>query len=460
MARDYIRPDIGKALLKELVPANRRGLINPNWLELEEALSALQKRCRKHIIPPTTLRRMYDASQEDSFFSQSLQVVENCPWFFKYDLTSTRVAAMRLGEELTAFVLERTKTDPGDTVNPLIDGLTPADDDFSSSDWLEATLVLAWPFLTDADIEQMEGWAAAESMSRYIVDRDRKRAQRREAAAGSRQAAADRRRFMAAMLPGCHGRLPQIVGELQERLAVAADEIRSEGRMEIPWAEAKKRWPGLVMKFKDELIPRLNRKNCLTVDAIRAVEHPSGYSIGVGKWRGAQRQFRASQLVLRVNARGRFEEMLNEDAALGSLVGRWTELNRGLGRHHPLTDWSVGWLRVHIGEKWVFIDEIQSDPLEAFRRNADMAPLVGAVRRDWHLHGAATIHRWAREMEFGFFMQSRESLLAKSGATKSLRKWKTYYEPVAKAFGLSPVRHPAFTVPVLAEEEQTHVQAA
>jgi hypothetical protein len=451
MARDYVRPGIGRKLLRELVPNNRRVLINPDWDDLSNALAALQKRCRKHTIPAPALRRLYDATAEEDFFIRSLEVADSCPWHFKYDLISTRVAAMRLGEGLTAFVLERTNTRPGDTVDPLIHGLTPDDVDFNAGDWLEATLLLVWPFLTDVDIEQMEGWAAAESMSRYVVERDKKRAQKREAARGSRRVAADRRRFMAALLPGCQGRLPQIVGELQERLAIIADEITAEGRSEIPWSEAKKRWPGLTMKFKDELIPRLDARNYLTVADMTAVERPSGLSISAGRWTGAQRQFRASQLVLRVNARGCFEELLRNDPTVRPLIDRWTSLNKGLGRVHPLTDWTVGWLRVHIGEGWVFIDEIQSDPLETFRQSAEMAPLVDAVSPNWHLHGAATIHRWAREMEFGFFMHSRESLLAKPGATKSQRKWKTYYHPVAKAFGLSSVPHPAFRTPILGD---------
>ena len=113
--------------------------------------------------------------------------------------------------------------------------------------------------------------------------------------------------------------------------------------------------------------------------------------------------------------------------------------------------WTVGWLRVHASDGWVFIDEIQSDPLERFGDKEEMAPLIEAVRKCWHLHGAATIHRWAREIGCKFAMHSRESLLAKPEATKSLRKWKTYYEPVARAFDLTPVSHPDFKVAILGE---------
>ena len=50
VAREYIRPDLGKKLLAEVVPANTRLLINPTWDDLAAALAELQRRMRKNYL--------------------------------------------------------------------------------------------------------------------------------------------------------------------------------------------------------------------------------------------------------------------------------------------------------------------------------------------------------------------------------------------------------------------------
>ena len=69
---------------------------------------------------------------------------------------------------------------------------------------------------------------------------------------------------------------------------------------------------------------------------------------------------------------------------------------------------------------------------------AEQEPAVAFAKavRDWHIHGFASVKRWADEIGYRVAMHSRESAAAKSGMTQSDRKWSTYYAPIIKRFGL------------------------
>jgi hypothetical protein len=458
--RAFIRPEISDELLRELVPRTRRVFVNAGWERLATALCGLQARCQRRTLSLPALRELYDASQEEGFFCRCIGTAYECPPSYRYDFSTTQAAAFRLGNGPTVFIMERTTTAPGEAVQPLLPPLASERRGVVVFLWLESALVLAWPFLTDAEIAEMEGWAAAVSLARFTEQEDEDRETEcldetagaaRPDAAAARKLAGYRMTLLKALLPACQGRLPVFTGELQERLAMVAATLGAEARESIAWSTFKKRWPSLAERYQDQLIQGLDRDNRLRVQAMTALARPAGFTLALGRWTGPQRQFDVPQLVLQVNARPLFDAIVARTPEHRSLVEAWTRHNKGLASAHPLAAWTVGWLRVHVSDGWVFIDEIQSDPLECFGGKENMAPLVEAVRKRWHLHGAATIHRWAREIECRFTMHSRESLLAKPEATKSLRKWQTYYEPVAKAFGLTPVSHPDFKVPILGE---------
>jgi len=141
---DYIRPDL----------AGARILINPIWEELCIVLKEIQIGCRLSRIPESRLRKFYEQSKKEDFFSGFLMTAEKAPDGYGYPYRSTQIGACRLANA-TGFVLQRQHTAPGDYVKHLFYALTPKDDGFVYQDFLESVTRTFWNRLTDEQLDAL-----------------------------------------------------------------------------------------------------------------------------------------------------------------------------------------------------------------------------------------------------------------------------------------------------------------
>ena len=154
-------------------------------------------------------------------------------------------------------------------------------------------------------------------------------------------------------------------------------------------------------------------------------------------WKGAQRLFSWPQVAFSIRCQSIHQQFLKKGGEHGSVSRALKEVAGG--PWHPGTRTTIGWLRIHVDDEHelCFVDEVQSDTLEAARM-MDEAAAKEFVKQcsDWHVHGFATLCQWAREIGYRAAMHSRKSAMAKPGMTQSDRKWNTYYSPIIKRFGL------------------------
>ena len=160
---DYIRPDLAGAKI----------LINPIWEELCIVLKEIQSGCRLSRIPESRLRKFYEKSKKEDFFSGFLMTANEAPAGYGYDYRSTQVGACRLAAA-TGFVLQRQSTAPGDYVKHLFYALTPQDDGFVYQDWLESVTWTFWNRLTDEQLDALNMKPIVEQLlKKYHYNREK-----------------------------------------------------------------------------------------------------------------------------------------------------------------------------------------------------------------------------------------------------------------------------------------------
>ena len=191
-----------------------------------------------------------------------------------------------------------------------------------------------------------------------------------------------------------------------------------------------------MAKYQPELLSLLEN-NELSVDQLESVKTATPYALSFSLWTGMQRLFDQPQIAIAMRNPGihrefrqRGEEYKEVSEKLKKIAGdSW----------HPGSATTIGWLRVHVDDenKLCFVDEVQSDTLEAAREiDNDAARTFLKQSSDWHTHGFATICQWARDIGYRVAIHSRESAAEKPGMTLSERKWNTYYRPIIKRFKL------------------------
>jgi hypothetical protein len=222
--------------------------------------------------------------------------------------------------------------------------------------------------------------------------------------------------------------------ELAEACRTIADTLQDEGKQHVRWAELKKRWPSVASRYQRDFV-WYYWSDPLSVAQLRNIDPDQRFVLAFGVWAGPQRIFPAKQLLIHVRAPDLFQEFQDR----GGLHGVVADTAAEVGRHFPIAD-SIGWLRVHVddGNRLCFVDEVQSDLLEALlqRKGNDVVKQFVDAAAQWHLGGFASIYRWARSIGYRAAIHSRESAAAKPGMTQSDRKWSTYYAPIIKRFGL------------------------
>jgi hypothetical protein len=464
---EYVRPDIGRQMLTELVPDSVRLLINPSWDALRSALSDLQRRCRRNRLSDSQLRTLFDAGNHPGFFSAVVKAAERAPRQYGHDFSSTQAAACWLGDGLVGFVLRRESTPPGESVSSPVYPLTPADgDDFDPQKYFESVCTTFWTRLTDGQIAGLEQWMLAEAMVKAAREEERlridamERAERRLVAKEVRKEqeqrrAEERRRTMVALFRGVE---PTFATHLADACRSIGGTLAGEGQEFVRWSDFKKRWPSLADKYSNDFLPLLEDGR-VSACALRQIGGTHrDFTLGLGLWTGMQRLFPVPQVVFRVECQQLLQRLAGQGEGFKRVTRKITVFNERSKRSHPTEKWGVGWLRVHVddGNQIVFVDEVQSDVLELLDAGKE-PPLkepseqVMRALRPWNLHGFASVHRWANDIGYRVAIHGRQSCLLKPGMTRSERKWNLYYQPIIKQFGLKEETVPGYPAPIMVE---------
>ena len=363
MAREYVRPDLSKELLAELVPANTRVLLNPTWADLAGALAELQSRTWKNCLFAEELRQLYESSVQPAFFSTAASSADLAPPHYRYDYPSTQAVACRLGDGLTGFLLTRTHTPPGNAIPPLLYPGQPSDTDFDPQAWLNSVCIAFWTRLTDDEINAIERKAIEYAMVITVRRREEalRRAQRIQTLRPERVDGAERhvQAQLESLFMGVH---PAYTTHLSQACQGIADILSHEEREAVPWREFKQRWASVAERYRNDLLPVVNGGR-VAVKSLREMQGQRLFSLSFGLWTGSQRIFQAPQLVFRVEARDLLSGLAMSNHNFHDIVEIIKQLNRATMRFHPTLEWTVGWLRVHVDDenRLVFVDEIQSD---------------------------------------------------------------------------------------------------
>jgi hypothetical protein len=433
MAREFIRAGLTGAEIGDFL-GPRRVLVAPGREEVDAALADMQRRCRTNCLKPADLDAAWNGVTNGRAVARAGDW--NCPRHFKYGIDGTVVEILRLVGGMIGVVIGRQRISPGTTSGywTAAPGLLKR----APEQWLSGVLDAFWMFLSDEEIRELENKAVLQAMENGV-----RQAERRAHLARERQR--KRREQLEALFRGTR---PQFVTELAVAVAEITITLSAEGRDSIRWADLKKRWPAVASRHQVDLL-ELVRDRSVSVDALRSLAGRAAYLLRFSTWNGPQRSFSTSQLVFNINCPTAYARLRNRGEQT-KILARW--LRDARLRWHPGTATTIGWLRVHIDDdnKLCFVDEVQSDVLEDLRR----VPPADAISEfvtsvcDWHIHGFASVKRWAIEIGYRAGIHSRRSAAAKKGMTKSDRKWYSYYAPIIKRFDLHEMEVTGYGAPV------------
>lgn len=411
MARDYMRPDAIPD------PAGGQILIDPTWKELCAALQRVQGGCRLNRIPESQLKELYGQAQGKDFFSARLMTADEAPAGYGFPYHSTQACACRLGA-VTAFLVKREATAPGDYVRYPVYPLTPRDDGFNYLDWLDSVVRIFWTRLKDDEIDSLQMKPIVAKMKNehqrlldtqhpdkkwYVAQikrlkrrplapeqlarrrqREDERAARRKAEYESqlkerqeqksqedkqkelerRKNEENRLKLISIMLKG---KEPRFVSYWQDSCESILLTLKAEGKDSVSWKEFQRRWASLAATYARHIIP-LIKNGAVSLAELADVEPVPMFTLSMGLWTGSQRLFQKSpQLVFRINSQRLYTRFAGENLETRMAVNE-ALLNVSSG--HPADEWNVGWLRVHKDgtNKLAFVDEVQSDALEELRQ--------------------------------------------------------------------------------------------
>lgn len=445
-----------------------RALVNPSLKQLRKAIREIQRGCRRNLLTTYDLHQLVELSTEPGFFSDRRGLDDEVSPYYRHDVASTQAQAVWLGAGLTGYVMQRVATSPGDTISPPLYPGRPGERGFMPLIWLENVLWLFAGLLTNEQVEYLRQWASqvrptpfpavartiepsqlteAELEERRRQDQERRqriqelreRFERRRQEEQDQMLGSEQRRQLN-ILSFCRGVLPTFRSYLVDRCQHIAAVLEAEQRQDVSWREFKQRWQHVATAYADQLVPLLHGTRIRRLDLL-AIEDPQPFTLSFRLWRGAQRLNRHQQLVVRIDG----EEVLDRAARIDKDCERVVSDLRfsALLSSHPVTENTVGWLRVHLDHSnhLAFVDECQSDMLEQLRqlrRQGDSAALSNLEDdlRGWPLDGFASIRNWARELGYRAGIHSPESASRKPGMTKSTRKWRACYQAIIERFGL------------------------
>ena len=420
MPRPYTRPELTKSDLTEF-QAGKCIMINPELKDIAKALKQTEKRCRTNKLPLSEAQAAWRAVVEESVITASAGKW-SAPKRGRFPTSGTTIQVVRLSDDLIGLVCDRQEVNPGRSTTYSLPFITPRARESDLYKWMRRVLEVFWTHLSDDDVYDIKArvdfWAML-------------RARESNARAGDR----DKRRRKA-LESLYRGEPPEYATEFSTACQKLAEELSNEGQNAINWRTLKQAHPSLSSRYQNEFLLLLDEGR-ISVQALRTATVDSVFSARFSVWDGAQRVFDDPQLVFDIRNAAIHEEF-NQRSQEYVLVS--DGLRRvAAKRSHPGTATTIGWLRVHVDDenRVCFVDEVQSDTLEAARRMTG-APVEQFQKacQDWHLHGFATICRWAARIGYRAGIHSQSSASRMPGMSPSERKWNTYYRPIIKRFGL------------------------
>ncbi len=429
MARDYIRPEITASDFK-LFQAGKCIMINPSKSDVARALKKTEKGCSRNKLPLQEAQAAWQAVNEQQ--SNTAGAGQwTCSKRSKYSLQGTVLQVVRLTDDLVGLYCDRQEVKPGKSSYYPVKVYDEKTRRVNSILWLSTVLHVFWMNLADEEIDHIERDFVYTVMANEalfgagVSTSSSKKLNRRKA---------ELRRNMLDVL--FRGTSPKFVSEYQQNCLRIAQELRNDGKQSITWSQFKKKEPSIVAKYQPELLT-LVEHNQLNIEQLESIKIETSYVLSFSLWTGMQRLFNEPQIALAMRNPGLHREFSNRG---GSYKEVSDQLKKAAGfTQHPGTATTIGWLRVHVDDenKLCFIDEVQSDTLEAAREiDNDAARAFLKQSSDWHIHGFATLYHWARDIGYRVAIHSRESAAEKPGMTLSERKWNTYYRPIIKRFKL------------------------
>ena len=427
MARKYTRPELSAEDI-ELFQPGKCVMINPSLADVALALKKTEKGCRKNKLPLHEAQEAWQSVNDQQALGSGAGEW-SCSARFKYGLQGTVFQAVRLSEELVGLFCDRQEVKPGESSSFPVPVFDEQDKQENLTLWLSSVLQVFWMYLSDDEIDQIEQDYVQRVMLNAAISEEK------EAIAKARKKEL-RKKILDSLFRGV---VPGFVSIYQESCMRIARELREEGTDNISWNQLKKTQQSLVAKYQPELV-QLVENNTISIEKLESVKDKTPYIISFSLWTGMQRLFHQPQIALGIRnpvIHREFNKLGGEHKAISDKLKKTAGVTC-----HPGTATTIGWLRIHVDDenKLCFVDEVQSDTLEAARQiDNDAANEFLKQCSDWHIHGFATIYQWARDIGYQVAIHSRESAAEKPGMTTSDRKWNTYYRPIIKRFGLKEV---------------------
>ncbi len=438
----------GAQLLDDLIPKTRI-CINPTLDAALAAVTEVQAGCRKNTLNRSHVRDAWECVCVRGEVS-AVAGLQSCPRGFDYGIATTVLQVLRIDEGLIGLSASRLTVMPGGSAKEPVTTVVRLD---GPSRWLREVTTAFWTHLSDETLARLR--------QKVVTDVMRQAAERswlRERGYGTRYAAKRRDLHLAQLFR--HG-APSFVSELAVALERIGDELARDGHAEIRWAAFKQRFASVATRYKRELLG-LQRSGTLEASALRGFrEETQRYTLSFDVWEGPQRLFPdAPQIVVQVCASRQYHTWRTRGGHTARLLTRLHEA--ATKRRHPATPTTAGWLRIHVDDlrRLVFVDEVQSDWLEDLRNVEEtaLAPVATAMAReiaDWHVHGFASVARWARSIGYRIGTHTRESSALVPGKTQSERKWAVYYGALIQRFGLIQANVTGYGAPICVQPAES-----
>ncbi len=413
MPRPYTRPELTKSDLT-LFQGGKCIMINPELKDVAKALKQTEKRCRKNKLPLSEAEAAWRAVVEDGVVTATAGEWR-APKLARYPVSGTTIQVVRLSQELVGLVCDRQEVYPGQATAHSVPEITRRVGVRRLLNWMRRVVRVFWTHLSDEDIDAIEAHYAYRVMV-SAKDRNKER--------------------LKAIESLFRGEPPEFATEFNLACRNLAETLSNDGESAITWRTLKQTHPSLSGRYQNELLLLLDDGR-VSVDELRAATVDSVFSAHFSIWSGSQRVFDEPQLVFEIRNVGIHEEFRQRGGVYAKVSETLCRVAER--REHPGTSTTIGWLRVHVDDEngVCFVDEVQSDTIEEARQMTEApAELFQKACQNWHLHGFATICRWAARIGYKAGIHSRSSAAQIPGMSPSERKWNTYYRSIIKRFGL------------------------
>jgi hypothetical protein len=417
MARSFTRPELSANDIDEFQAA-KCIMINPDLTDVALALQIAEKGCRKNKLPLDEAQAAWRTVCEGDALTAGAGEW-SAPKRARFDTAGTVLQIVRFSDDLVGLSCDRQDVFPGQTSSYPVPDLPKRARLPRVFSWLQSALQIFWTHLSDEEIDSLESQFA------YRVMASAKRRKAREVA--------QRKKVLDALYQGPP---PEFVTEFNNTCLQIGEELQQTPETSVSWQTLKKTHPSATSRYQTDFLLMLDEGK-ISIEKLTATTSDTPYRVHFSVWEGPMRIFDEPQLVFEIRnptIHSRFASMggAYEDTSyrLKDVAGRDC---------HPGTATTIGWLRVHVDDDnhLCFVDEVQSDTLEAaYQMEGAAAAEFYKECQDWHIHGFATISRWAAQIGYRAAIHSKDSAMKKDGMTQSDRKWNTYYRAITKRFNL------------------------